>query len=80
MEIEKLQQKYNTAQETTIQAQTKMGELVDRLDRTEQSRLMSNQQLADTSATMHAFNTSKVGKYCNKVHNNLNKSISFCRI
>ncbi|XP_060576519.1 ankyrin repeat domain-containing protein 26-like isoform X23 [Ruditapes philippinarum] len=59
MEIEKLQQKYNTAQETTIQAQTKMGELVDRLDRTEQSRLMSNQQLADTSATMHAFNTSK---------------------
>ncbi|XP_053377095.1 trichohyalin-like isoform X6 [Mercenaria mercenaria] len=59
MEIEKLQQKYNTAQESTIQAQTRMGELVDRLDRTEQSRLLSNQQLADTSATMQAFNTSK---------------------
>ncbi|KAH3892929.1 hypothetical protein DPMN_017065 [Dreissena polymorpha] len=59
IEIEKLQARYNTAQEKTIEAQTRMGELVDRLDRTEQSRLISSQQLADTSATMHAFNSSK---------------------
>ncbi|WAR26819.1 ANR26-like protein, partial [Mya arenaria] len=60
MEIEKLQAKYNTAQEKTIEAQTRMGELVDRLDRTEQSRMLSSQQLADTSVTMQDFNKSKV--------------------
>ncbi|XP_052779634.1 ankyrin repeat domain-containing protein 26-like isoform X5 [Mya arenaria] len=59
MEIEKLQAKYNTAQEKTIEAQTRMGELVDRLDRTEQSRMLSSQQLADTSVTMQDFNKSK---------------------
>ena len=60
MDLEKLQQRYQTAQEKTIEAQTRMTELAERLDKTEQSRLMSNQQLADTSATMAAFNTSKV--------------------
>lgn len=60
MEIEKLQQRYNAAQEKTIEAQTRMGDLVDKLDRTEQSRMLSSQQLADTSATMQAFNVSKV--------------------
>lgn len=62
IEIEKLQQRYNSAQEKTIEAQTRMGELVDRLDRTEQSRQLSSQQLADTSATMQAYNHSKVGR------------------
>ena len=60
MEIEKIQQKYNSAQEKTIESQTKIGELVDKLERAEQNRLLSNQQLADTSATMHAFNSTRV--------------------
>ena len=61
LEMEKLQQRYNSAQEKTIESQKKIGELVEKLERTEQSRQLSNQQLADTSATVHAFNTSKVG-------------------
>ena len=60
LEIEKLQQRYNAAQEKTIESQTKIGELVDKLDKAEQSRNLSNQQLMDTSATMHAFNSTKV--------------------
>ena len=61
LELEKLQQRYNFAQEKTIESQKKIGELVEKLERTEQSRQFSNQQLADTSATMHAFNSTKVG-------------------
>jgi len=60
MEIEKLQSRYNAAQEKTIEAQTKMGEMVERLERTEQSRLLSSQQLADTSQTIHDYNRSRV--------------------
>lgn len=60
MEIEKLQQRYNSAQEKTIEAQTRMGDLVERLDKTEASRQLSSQQLADTSATMQAYSNSKV--------------------
>jgi len=71
MEIEKLQQRYNSAQEKTIEAQTQMTQLVERLDRSEQGRQINHQQLADTSATMQAYNSSKVSrdtklksKYC----------------
>ena len=60
IEMEKLQQRYNSAQEKTIESQRKIAELVEKLERTEQSRQLSNQQLADTSATVQAFNTSKV--------------------
>ena len=62
MEIEKLQQRYNSAQEKTIEAQTQMTQLVERLDRSEQGRQINHQQLADTSATMQAYNSSKVSR------------------
>ncbi|XP_067684911.1 ankyrin repeat domain-containing protein 26-like [Haliotis asinina] len=59
VEMERLQQKYQDAHDKTVEAQTRVSELVERMEKAEQSSLVSSQQLVHTSANMQAFSKSK---------------------
>lgn len=57
LEVEKSNQKSGIAQEKVLEAQTRVSELTERLDRAERT---STQHLANTSASFTAFTRSKV--------------------
>ncbi|XP_035827374.1 ankyrin repeat domain-containing protein 26 isoform X2 [Aplysia californica] len=59
VEMEKLQQRYQSTHDKSVEAQARVSELVDRLEKAEHSSLFSTQQLANTSANMQAVTKSK---------------------
>ncbi|KAK3608359.1 hypothetical protein CHS0354_030820 [Potamilus streckersoni] len=59
MDMEKMQQRYQSAQDRALESQAQVASLVERLERAEQNNILSSQQLANTSATMQAFSSNK---------------------
>ena len=60
MELDKLATRHQTAHDKAVEAQARVSELVDRLEKAEHSSMHSSQQLVATSATMQQVNKSKV--------------------
>ena len=59
-ELDQAQQRYQTAHDKATEAQARVSELLDRLDKAESSSVYSTQQLANTSANMQGLFKSKV--------------------
>lgn len=59
-EMEKLHQRYQSAHDKSVEAQARVSELVDRLEKAENSSMMSTQHLVNTSANIHTMAKSKV--------------------
>ncbi|KAL3853519.1 hypothetical protein ACJMK2_017054, partial [Sinanodonta woodiana] len=59
MDMEKVQQRYQSAQDRAMECQAQVAGLVERLERAEQNNILSSQQLANTSATMQAYSSNK---------------------
>ncbi|KAK3709867.1 hypothetical protein RRG08_050344 [Elysia crispata] len=58
-ELDQAQQRYQTAHDKATEAQARVSELLDRLDKAESSSVYSTQQLVNTSANMQGLFKSK---------------------
>ncbi|RUS71110.1 hypothetical protein EGW08_021126 [Elysia chlorotica] len=58
-ELDQAQHRYQTAHDKATEAQARVSELIDRLDKAESSSVYSTQQLANTSANMQGLFKSK---------------------
>ncbi|CAL1526232.1 unnamed protein product [Lymnaea stagnalis] len=58
-EVERLQHKYQSTHDKSVESQARISELVDRLEKAEHTSLYSNQQLANTSANMQGLTKTK---------------------
>ncbi|KAK6177565.1 hypothetical protein SNE40_015641 [Patella caerulea] len=59
LEVERLQQKYESAHEQTIESQARISDLVERTQRAEQNSMLSSQKLLNSSASIEANHKSK---------------------
>ncbi|CAG5117917.1 unnamed protein product, partial [Candidula unifasciata] len=59
MDLEKLQHRYQITHDKSVEAQARLSELVDRLEKAENNSVFSRQQLVDTSANMQGLVRSK---------------------
>ncbi|BFZ10588.1 hypothetical protein BsWGS_13626 [Bradybaena similaris] len=60
LELEKLQQRYQITHDKSVEAQARLSELVDRLEKAENNSVYSRQQWVDTSANMQGLVRSKL--------------------